>query len=521
MKRRFILSLCLTLFAAVMGAAIEPIGSLEGRFLEQAQFLPDGTVLGVMRGGVRIIDIDTDNVLVHFAEDSGSIRHLSVNPDGQKVVIWRYVRGREDMVELWDIATRTKLRQWSLAGPRGWSGKPFDAVFSPTEPLIAIHNGEDNIILWNWETDEILREFAKERRPIEPCYSRSYIRSGENWQSLPNTSTTETDDDSGNFTQLSGTFGDSGETQHLRSCDDIAPFILSMAFSPDGRFLVVGSKRPDAEIWDMETHQLAGHLEGHRSWVSAVCYSPDGHWIASTEPASTKVYLWDAQTHQLVREWHSGEPNPDADTFQLFFSPNSQRLYAITKENYPAYYQSWNDRVRIWDVQTGEPLHEFKPEPVALETVSISQEESRAILQYHNGITVLWDIVQNRRQRLWVDFFGGTDGLRLSPDGKSLVKVLDSVIKIWDISSRSLRRVIFQGEQNYSVTLAISPDSQTFAVGLDGYGIEIRDIYTGELKGSSLMSLIFPIVLSIRLAVVSQLISILFGLILINQQLRL
>ena len=257
---------------------------------------------------------------------------LSVSPDGQKVVIWRNVIGREDMVELWNITTRKKLRQWPLAGPRGWSGQPFDAVFSPTDPVIAIHNGEDNIILWNWETDEILRGFTAERRPIEPCYSRSYIRSGENWQIISNTSTTATDSNSGNFTQLSGSFSDSGETQHLRSCDDIAPFILSMAFSPDGRFLVIGSKRPDAEIWNMETRQIVGHLEGHGGWVSAVCYSPDGRWIASTEPTSTTVYLWDAQTHQLIREWHSGEPNPDADTFQLFFSPDSQRLYAITQE---------------------------------------------------------------------------------------------------------------------------------------------------------------------------------------------
>ena len=482
MKKRFVFSLCLALFTSAMAAAVEPIGALGGTGLGQARFLPDGTVLGVVRNGIAIIDSDTDNVIVHFAEDSGGIRHLSVSPDGQKVVIWRNVIGREDMVELWDITTRKKLRQWPLAGPRGWSGQAFDAVFSPADPVIAIHNGEDNIILWNWETDEILREFTAERRPIEPCYSRSYIRSGENWQIISNTSTTATDSNSGNFTQLSGSFSDSGETQHLRSCDDIAPFILSMAFSPDGRFLVIGSKRPDAEIWEMETRQIVGHLEGHGGWVSAVCYSPDGRWIASTEPTSTTVYLWDAQTHQLIREWHSGEPNPDADTFQLFFSPDSQRLYAITQEGSPAYYQSWNDRVRIWDVQTGEQLHEFKPESVAVEAVSISPDESRAILEYQDGITVLWDMVKDQRLRLWVNFFGGTDSLRLSPDGKSLVRVLNSVIKIWDIPSRSLRRVIFQGEQNYSGTLAISPDSQTFAVGLDGYGIEIHDIYTGELK---------------------------------------
>ena len=476
MKKRFVLSLCLTLFTPAMTAAVEQIGSIEGDFLGQARFLPDGTVLGAMRGGIGIIDADTDNVLVHFAQDSGGIRHLSVSPDGQKAVIWRNVVGREDMVELWDVTTQKKLHQWSLAGPGGWSGQPFDAVFSPTEPVVAIHNGEDNIILWNWETEEILREFAKGRRPVEPCYSRSYIRSGESWQSLPNTSVTTTDDNSGNFSSASGTWSELGETQRHTSCSDIAPFILSMAFSPDGQFLVVGSKRSDAEIWDMETLQLVGHLKGPGSWVSAVCYSPNGRWIASTEPKSTKVYLWDAQTHQLIREWHSGEPKPDADVFQLFFSPDSEHLYAITKEH------NWSDRVKIWEIQTGAQFHEFKPEPVGLEAVSISPDESRAILQYRNGITVLWDMVQNRQRRLWVNFFGGTDGLRLSPDGKSLVKVLDTVIKIWDIPSRSLRRVIFQGEQDYSMTLAISSDSQTVAVGLDGYGIEIRDIYTGELK---------------------------------------
>ena len=482
MKRQFILFLYLTLLTTTMAAAIEPIGSIGSGFLGQARFLPDGTVLGTMRGGIGIIDTDTDNILMHFAQDSGGIRHLSVSSDGQKAVIWRNVIGREDMVELWDITTQKKLRQWSLAGPRQWSGQPFDAVFSPAEPVIAIHNGEDNIILWNWETDEILREFTEGRTPIEPCYSRSYTRSGDNWQNNSYTTTMATGTNSGNSSSASGSWSDSGETTRLSSCQNLAPFILSMAFSPDGRFLVVGSKRPDAEIWDMETLQLVGHLKGQGGWFSDVCYSPNGRWIASTKPDSTKVYLWDTQTHQLVREWHSGEPNPDADTFQLSFSSDSQRLYAGIKEDYPAYNHNWSDHVRGWDVQTGEQLHEFKPEPVVLEAVSISPDESRAILQYRDGITVLWDMVQNRRLRLWVNFFGGTDGLRLSPDGKSLIKVLDSVIKIWDIPSRSLRTVIFQGEENYSMTLAISPDSQTFAVGLHGYGIEIRDIYTGELE---------------------------------------
>ena len=59
-----------------MAAAVEPIGALGGTGLGQARFLPDGTVLGVVRNGIAIIDPGTDNVIVHFAEDSGGIRHL-------------------------------------------------------------------------------------------------------------------------------------------------------------------------------------------------------------------------------------------------------------------------------------------------------------------------------------------------------------------------------------------------------------------------------------------------------------
>ena len=447
MKAVLILLLCLTLSSGIF-AAVEPIGSLGQGVLQQVQFLPDGTILRVMVDRIEIVDPDKDAVLGSFAETSKYISRVIVNPDGKLAVL-----RRGKTVELWDIFARKELHRWELGSPFGWSSRvldvPFLVAFSKTEPIFAMNNGDDRITLWNWETGESLGQLQDYRRFIQSCYSRS----GQDWSS--------------------------------RACSNIAPFTFSMALSPDGQFLVVGSKRPDAEIWDLQTRQLVGHLEGHGGWVSDVAYSPDGRWIATSEPESTKVYLWNAQTRQLVRTWHNGEIGQNwrvGEVFDLFFSPDSHRLYVVTRTHYPAYMNTNNDRVRIWNVETGKLVNEFHGEPTALKHVSISPNESRAILQYHDQVAVLWDMKQNRRIRLWADYTKRGTRLRLSPDGRSLVQVFRTLIKIWDVPSRSLQGIVFEGEQNYRQTLAISPDGQRFATGLYTNGTEVRDMDTGQLQ---------------------------------------
>ena len=315
-----------------------------------------------------------------------------------------------------------------------------------------MNNGADEIFLLDWKAGEWVGRLEDERRPINECYSRS----GNHWW---------------------GSWGSS-------SCDDHAPYVFSIAFSPDDRFLAVGSKRPDVEIWDLETRKLVGHLEGHDGWVTKVAYSPDGQWIAATEVESTKVYLWDAETRQLVRTLRNGDIGASraGEVFELFFSGDSRRLYVGTRTRHPAYTNTFNDRLRVWDIKTNTLINEFRAEPTALKYVSVSPDESRAIFQYYDQVAVLWDLKQNRQLRLWADYGGTGWSSKLSPDGKSLVEVRRTLIKIWDVPSRSLRHVVFEGTQNYRQTLAISPDSRRFAVGLDTDGTEVRDIHNGELQ---------------------------------------
>lgn len=426
--------------------AIEPVGTIGKGGVHQLTFLPDGTMLRVMSQHIEIVDPDNDLVLTKFAGSLEPFWLTIVSPDGRHLVF-----RRRDMVELWDINGQKKLGEWEFETLRSWSGGvldfPFLVAFGRTQPLLAINNGTDEIFLRDWETGEWVGRLKDERRPMRKCFSRS----GSGWSSS--------------------------------SCNDGEPFTFSMALSPDDQFLLVGSKRPDAEIWDLETRKLVGHLEGHDGWVTKVAYSPDGQWIATTEVESTKVYLWNAETRQLVRTWRNGDigARHAGEVFELFFSRDSRRLYVATRTPQYAYRNTFNDRLRVWEVETNTLLSEFRAKPTSLKHVSVSPDESRAIFQYYDQVAALLDLKQNRQLRLWADY-GGTAWDGLSPDGKSLVQVYDTLIKIWDVPSRSLRHVVFEGTQNYRRTLAISPDSRRFAVGLDSDGTEIRDIQTGKLQ---------------------------------------
>ena len=431
--------------------AIEPVGTIGKGHLRQLTFLPDGNVLRVMSRHVEIVDPDSGAVLANFASSSERFRRVIVSPDGAQLVI-----RRRDMLELWDIYGQKKLDAWEFESLRSsWTGGvldyPFLIAFNRTQPLFAMNNGTDEIFLLDWKAGKWVGRLEDKRRPIRECYRRSGSSGSGSWSSS--------------------------------GCNDHPPHVFSIAFSPDDRFLAVGSKRPDAEIWDLETRKLIGHLEGHDGYVTKIAYSLDGGWIATTEVESTNVYLWNAGTRQRVGTLRNGdmESRRAGEVFELFFSRDSRRLYVGTRTRYPGYTKTFNDRLRVWDVETGTLINEIRAEPTALKHVSVSPDESRAILQYYDQVAVLWDLKQNRQLDLWADYWSSAWD-KLSPDGRSLVQVYNTLIKIWDVPSRSLRQIVFQGTQSYRQTLAISPDSRRFAVGLDLYSTEVRDIHSGELQ---------------------------------------
>jgi WD40 repeat protein len=68
--------------------------------------------------------------------------------------------------------------------------------------------------------------------------------------------------------------------------------VSSVAFSPDGHFVLSGSFDKTVRLWDVATGKCLRIFEGHADNVSSAAFSPDGRFVLSCSKDKT-LKLWE------------------------------------------------------------------------------------------------------------------------------------------------------------------------------------------------------------------------------------
>ena len=104
-------------------------------------------------------------------------------------------------------------------------------------------------------------------------------------------------------------------------------FSRSVAFSPDGKLLLVGQYNGTGRLFSTETWKQVGRpLRAHTARITFPEFSPDGRTLI-TAAADGTVILWDVATQKQI-----GAPiEVEANSFvSAALSPDGKRLYAIS-----------------------------------------------------------------------------------------------------------------------------------------------------------------------------------------------
>jgi DNA-binding beta-propeller fold protein YncE len=178
--------------------------------------------------------------------------------------------------------------------------------------------------------------------------------------------------------------------------------VYSVAFYPNGRYVLSGSMDHTIRLWDIESGREVRCFRGHTQGVESVVFSSDGYRALSGSCDDT-VRLWDIETERELRR---------------IIVPSGARSIAISPNGHRVLSGGFDGTVRLWDIETGKELLQFEVcDGIPADCVVFSPDgRSCVVAQCYDPPSIsLWDLESGRNVRSFGD---PGFSVAFSPDGR-------------------------------------------------------------------------------------------------------
>ncbi|MCA8968302.1 MAG: protein kinase [Planctomycetes bacterium] len=251
------------------------------------------------------------------------------------------------------------------------------------------------------------------------------------------------------------------------------------AFSPDGRFFIVGTRQGRVHVWDTA------------SGAHVVSYSDDSSCISSIEfdrKKPDRMIVCDRSGKH--RAWLIAPPEGGilrghtSFVYDVQFSHDGSLLVSGGWDGFTRQPGS----LRIWDATTGEPIAAHLAPETYVRSLEITKDDSRVVAaistRQETSAVVVYDLASGRELRRFDEHNDTVVGVALHPDGRRVVSVggLEEAI-LWDLESGIVQhRWPVQSDIVDPVGCAISPDGHTLALTRRRSLIALIDLDSGAIE---------------------------------------
>jgi WD40 repeat protein/tRNA A-37 threonylcarbamoyl transferase component Bud32 len=243
-------------------------------------------------------------------------------------------------------------------------------------------------------------------------------------------------------------------------------------FSPGGDRVVTGGGNDNlGRVWDVRTGKEVCQLGGQNGKLASATFSPDGQHVAGTVGDTQSVWIWDAETGATVRVLSAGR---DVGAERVAYSSDGSRLAV-----------SYADRVRVWDLSTGQVVLELRGHADRVGAVAYSPDGGRIGTTGADGTVKVWDARTGSPNLQQVANLGQVSCGTFDPYGERFVTGgFDRVVTLWESRTGAPIRQFHTASSVECV--ALSPDGRRMVTG--GFNLEgpipnaqVWDVETGAV----------------------------------------
>ncbi|KAA3661453.1 MAG: helix-turn-helix domain-containing protein [Chloroflexi bacterium] len=403
--------------------------------------------------------LQQSRVRITLTDENADLNRAIYTPDGTKLAI----RGSDDTMQLWDVATGERLKSVVMVGQIYWQ-----QFYRSGDKLEVVISGEDNtglrLLSWNINGNEVVEVQTFDVQL--PTFMEAILSPDGTLLAFGNVD---------NEAELWDTV--TGERLFILSrFTDLA---WSYSFNQDGSRLVVGGRNGEVELFDIPTlltantpQPIAAFKRLMGDFMTFTLLSPAGERLAlQFDGTTTTSEIWDIadpKNPELIQTAAEGL------TISTFNHDGSLVLGRGALDG--------DGTVSVWEVATGEALFTLAGHSTIATSVVFSPDEQTIATGSRDGTVRIWDAALWEGGELQTSYYEmGFFDMDISPDQTLLTFGSGwGAAAIFDRQTLELIHSLEGGGEGVYRTSFHPTGSRLATVGADNV-IRIWDVATGEV----------------------------------------